>query len=141
MRLQIGIQFGVGRLSLSRGTVGDEFHFLLQAATDDQVILVQVQRERLTVEDFLAHTVPDQAFPFVLRRGPLASLCKAIQQGLELPLGDDNFSWLAGRVLGHHAVDEEDRSSQQEKMQQGFPRELFHWNHHHFAGVYQIGEV
>ena len=112
MRLQIGIQFGVGRLSLSGGTIGDEFHFLLQAAANDEVVLVQVQRQRLAIKYFLAHTVPDQAFPFVLRGRPLASLCKAIQQGLELPLGDDNFSWLAGRVLRHHAVDEEDRNSQ-----------------------------
>ncbi len=60
VRLQIRVQFGVGRLGLGGDVVGDEFHLLLQAAADDGVVLVQAQRQRLAVVDFLPHAVPDQ---------------------------------------------------------------------------------
>ena len=54
VRLQIGTQLVVGRLGLGGNIIGDEFHLLLQAAADDGVVLVQAQRQRLAVIDFLA---------------------------------------------------------------------------------------
>ena len=86
VRLQIRIQLGVGRLGLGGNVVGDEFHLLLQAAADDEVVLVQAQRQRLAVIDFLPHPLPDQTLPFLAGGRPLPGAGEGLHHGRELAL-------------------------------------------------------
>ncbi len=124
MRLQVGLQFRIARLRRRGEAVGDEFHLLLQAAADDEVVLVQAQRQRLAVIDFLPHPVPDQALQLLAGGRPLPGADEALRHGRDLALRDDDLSPVVAGALGHQAVGRKDRRPQQEEMQQRFVQRI-----------------
>ena len=92
MRRQVGLQFRIARLRRRGEALGNEFHLLLQAAADDEVVLVEAQRQRLAVIDFLPHPVPDQALQFLAGGCPLPGADEALRHGRDLALRDDDLS-------------------------------------------------
>ena len=127
VRLQVCIQLGVGRLGLGGTVIGDELHLLRQAATDDDVVLVEAERQCLAVKYFLAHPALDQFLQFFSGGRPLTGPGEALDQGLELSLRDHNLAQLVVPAgFGHQAVRDEKPSSQQEEMQQWLSKNSLH---------------
>ena len=90
------------------------------------VVLVQAQRQRLAVIDFLPHPVPDQALPFLAGGRPLPGAGEALPHGRELALRDDDPARLGFAVAIQQAVAGEEQRAQQEEMHQRFFEQSFH---------------
>ena len=74
MRVEIGLQVGIGGRDRVGAGIGHELDLLLQPPPDDGVALVEPERQRLANVDLFLHIGVDQPLELVGRGRPLPGL-------------------------------------------------------------------
>jgi hypothetical protein len=122
------------RLLELRQVLGDEFHLARELALDDRVVLVEAERERLAVEDLLAHLGVDEP-PHLLRARRRPALSDPRERDLlEIVLGDHDAVGRAEACIGgaHQVPRDEQRGADQQELDEGLAKDA--QQHHLPAG-------
>ena len=116
------LQLGSGRRG-GRHAVDDEFDFLSDPAPHDRIVAIQAHRETFAIEDLFANPVVDQALQLLRCRRSLPHALELCLQALLLAARHDDLVRSLQHAAMHPAVQTEQHSAEDQKVQQRFTQQ------------------
>ncbi|MBK7902761.1 MAG: hypothetical protein IPJ97_07195 [Proteobacteria bacterium] len=117
IRIEIGLQVGVGCRVLRDGFLEQHVELLADAAFDHGIVTVQAKRNALAVQDLVAHVGIDQSVQLGRARRPAPGALELRGQQVDVGLAHDDAAFAV--VVRRHApvVSEQGQPEQQEVQQ------------------------
>jgi len=123
MAVQVGLKLLVTGCLLFGQVRVEELHFLTHAPADDEIILIEPQRQRLAVKDLLLDEVLGQAGQFLPARRAHPGALELPGQTLNLCLIDHDVIGTLGSVVADMAIEQEQPRAQHQEVEQGLAQE------------------